>query len=540
MRPTCFAERHSNLVRLLAHSANSPSLARRAGSSEWPLSRGGFDPRRGGRFGSLAPRTRPTGYHRGRCPAAPGRRSTFPACPTPALPSTGRSSAARDAFSTTSGRRPARSSSRSCGARGRTPASGPSTRAGRAARPAWRRWSPERTSRARSPPSGRRWQPAAPRSSGRPTGTRWPRRRSATRGRSWPWSPREAGTSPRTRPPSSRSTTSRSRWSRTRARRPAGTRPACTSTRRTTCSSAPSGHPGKGSGSGSSGPRSGSVSPAATPRVSGMPMEGSGAVAAYDRANGTLEFHSSTQVPHILRDGLARSLRIAAGRIRVVAPDVGGGFGPKMQLLPEEVAAAALAVRLGRPVKWVQDRMEHLQSAFHSRDAIIEAEAAAECDGRLVGLRATARSDVGAYSSFPLGCSLDPQTAGGGAPRAVPPAVLPLCGGRGRHQPLSHRGVPRGRVPSRDARDRKAHEPDRPRRGSRPGGSQATELPSSGGASAREPRRGGVRQRRLSGAPRERTRSRALCRMAGGAAAPRRRGGLARPAPARDRGVLRR
>ena len=148
------------------------------------------------------------------------------------------------------------------------------------------------------------------------------------------------------------------------------------------------------------------------PRVSGMPMEGSGSVAAYDRTNGTLEFFSSTQVPHILRDGLARSLGIAAGRIRVVAPDVGGGFGPKMQLLPEEVAAAALAVRLGHPVKWVQDRMEHLQSAFHSRDATVEAEAAAEADGRLVGLRASARSDVGAYSSFPLGCSLDPQTAG--------------------------------------------------------------------------------------------------------------------------------
>ena len=148
------------------------------------------------------------------------------------------------------------------------------------------------------------------------------------------------------------------------------------------------------------------------PRVSGMPMEGSGAVAAYDRANGTLEFFSSTQVPHILRDGLARCLGIAAGRIRVAAPDVGGGFGPKMQLLPEEVAAAALAVRLGRRVKWVQDRMEHLQSAFHSRDATVEAEAAAEADGRLVGLRASARSDVGAYSSFPLGCSLDPQTAG--------------------------------------------------------------------------------------------------------------------------------
>ena len=148
------------------------------------------------------------------------------------------------------------------------------------------------------------------------------------------------------------------------------------------------------------------------PRVSGMPMEGCGAVAVWDRANGTLEFHSSTQVPHLLRDGLARSLGIAASRIRVVAPDVGGGFGPKMQLYPEEVVTAALAVRLGRPVKWVQDRMEHLQAAFHSRDATVEAEAAADPDGCLAGLRARALCDVGAYSSFPLGCSLDPQTAG--------------------------------------------------------------------------------------------------------------------------------
>ena len=148
------------------------------------------------------------------------------------------------------------------------------------------------------------------------------------------------------------------------------------------------------------------------PRVSGMPMEGCGAMAAYDRVGGTLEFHSSTQVPHILRDGLARSLGIPASRIRVAAPDVGGGFGPKMQLYPEEVVTAALAVRLGRPVKWVQDRMEHLQAAFHSRDATVEAEAAAERDGRLAGMRARALCDVGAYSSFPLGCSLDPQTAG--------------------------------------------------------------------------------------------------------------------------------
>ena len=148
------------------------------------------------------------------------------------------------------------------------------------------------------------------------------------------------------------------------------------------------------------------------PRVSGMPMEGCGAVAVWDRADGTLQFFSSTQVPHLLRDGLARSLGLAASRIRVIAPDVGGGFGPKMQLFPEEVAVAALAMRLARPVKWVQDRMEHLQAAFHSRDATVEAEAAAEPDGRIAGLRARAVCDVGAYSSFPLGCSLDPQTAG--------------------------------------------------------------------------------------------------------------------------------
>ena len=152
------------------------------------------------------------------------------------------------------------------------------------------------------------------------------------------------------------------------------------------------------------------------PRVAGMSMEGCGAVAIRDRANGALEFFSSTQTPHLLRDGLARSLGLAASRIRVVAPDVGGGFGPKMQLFPEEVATAALAIRLARPIKWVQDRMEHLQAAFHARDVTVEVEAAAEADGRLAGLAARALCDVGAYSAWPLTCSLDPQTVGAALP----------------------------------------------------------------------------------------------------------------------------
>ena len=148
------------------------------------------------------------------------------------------------------------------------------------------------------------------------------------------------------------------------------------------------------------------------PRVSGMPMEGSGVAAVHDRHTGSLELVSSTQAPHLLRTGLARCLGIHANRIRVRAPDVGGGFGPKMQLLPEEVVAAALAVRLGRPVQWTQDRMEHLQAGFHSRDVTVEAEASATADGLLVGLRARALCDVGAYSAYPLTCSLEPQTVG--------------------------------------------------------------------------------------------------------------------------------
>lgn len=152
------------------------------------------------------------------------------------------------------------------------------------------------------------------------------------------------------------------------------------------------------------------------PRVAGMSMEGCGAVAVRDRANGALEFFSSTQTPHLLRDGLARSLGLAASRIRVAAPDVGGGFGPKMQLFPEEVVTAALAIRLARPIKWVQDRMEHLQAAFHAREVTVEVEAAAETDGRLAGLAARALCDVGAYSAWPLTCSLDPQTVGAALP----------------------------------------------------------------------------------------------------------------------------
>ena len=128
----------------------------------------------------------------------------------------------------------------------------------------------------------------------------------------------------------------------------------------------------------------------------------------------------------------------------------------------------------------------------------------------------------------------------GRAPRAVPGPLLPLHRRRCRHQQVSNRGVPRGGLPLGAARDRDPREPDRPRRGSRPDGSPPPEPSSPGGASARESRRGGVRQRRLSGALRGRPRSRALHGLARRAAAPRWWGGESSPPPARDRGLLRR
>ena len=106
----------------------------------------------------------------------------------------------------------------------------------------------------------------------------------------------------------------------------------------------------------------------------------------------------------------------------MIAPDVGGGFGPKAQLYPEEVVVAHLARVLGRPVKWVQDRGEHLAASFHARDVRMEAELAADRNGIILGVRARALCAVGAYSAFPFTSALEPQTIGAGlsGPYRVP------------------------------------------------------------------------------------------------------------------------
>ena len=147
------------------------------------------------------------------------------------------------------------------------------------------------------------------------------------------------------------------------------------------------------------------------PRVAPSPIECCGCLAIHDRRDDVVEVRSPTQVPHILRDGIARFLRLPESRIRVRPTDIGGGFGVKMPLYAEEAIAAFAARRLGGAVKWTQDRLQHLERGYHARDAVIEASLAAAEDGRILGLKAEVWCDTGAYCPYPLGPSLEPHTA---------------------------------------------------------------------------------------------------------------------------------
>jgi carbon-monoxide dehydrogenase large subunit len=140
-------------------------------------------------------------------------------------------------------------------------------------------------------------------------------------------------------------------------------------------------------------------------RHAGVAMENRCCVADYQA--GTLTMWSSTQVPGIARDCLAELLAVPAHRVRVVAPDVGGGFGVKAALYPEEVAVCALALRLGRPVKWGGDRREDLLSSTQAWDEVIDAELAVDAGGAIQGLRARVTADVGAYSIYPWTASIE-------------------------------------------------------------------------------------------------------------------------------------
>jgi carbon-monoxide dehydrogenase large subunit len=133
-------------------------------------------------------------------------------------------------------------------------------------------------------------------------------------------------------------------------------------------------------------------------RQTGAPLEPRGTLAVPGTGpdGDRLTVWSSTQAPHWLRAALVTCTGLEAERIRVVAPHVGGGFGVKSMVYPEELLVALLALRLGRPVKWVESRIEHFQGAIHSRDQRHEIELALDADGRILGLRDHYLVDVGA------------------------------------------------------------------------------------------------------------------------------------------------
>lgn len=144
-----------------------------------------------------------------------------------------------------------------------------------------------------------------------------------------------------------------------------------------------------------------------TARQCMSPIEGRGVVAVWDRRLEQLTLHSSTQMPHIVRTGLAGCLGLLEDQVRVIAPDVGGGFGYKGILLPEELCAAALACRLGHPVRWIEDRREQLAGNANCREHHYELTAHADRDGRLIALIAEATVDAGAYSIYPFSSCLE-------------------------------------------------------------------------------------------------------------------------------------
>jgi carbon-monoxide dehydrogenase large subunit len=133
-------------------------------------------------------------------------------------------------------------------------------------------------------------------------------------------------------------------------------------------------------------------------RYVGLPLEPRGVLTQFDAGTGQLTLWSSTQWPHTVREALAMALKLPLSMVRVVAPAVGGGFGVKQEIYPEELALAVATMQIERPLKWVETRREHLASANHAREQLHDVELAATEDGRITALKVRVTTDQGAYS----------------------------------------------------------------------------------------------------------------------------------------------
>ena len=142
-------------------------------------------------------------------------------------------------------------------------------------------------------------------------------------------------------------------------------------------------------------------------RQPSVSLECHGVLAYWDFRTGQLVVYYSTQGPHVMRIGIAEALGLQEYQVRVIAPDVGGGFGGKNRLMPEELAVAALAYKLKTPVRWLEDRLEHLIASPHARDHYYDLTAYADKDGKLLGVAGDVYVDAGAYPMWPTAAFME-------------------------------------------------------------------------------------------------------------------------------------
>jgi aerobic carbon-monoxide dehydrogenase large subunit len=135
-------------------------------------------------------------------------------------------------------------------------------------------------------------------------------------------------------------------------------------------------------------------------RLAPVPMETRGVVADYRKSDKSLTVWSSSQIPHLLRNILAATVGLPQHQVRVIVPEVGGGFGCKLNVYPEELAATFASMKTGRPVKWIEERSENLAATIHGRDQVDYIEVAATKEGKITALKVHGISDLGSYSQL--------------------------------------------------------------------------------------------------------------------------------------------
>jgi aerobic carbon-monoxide dehydrogenase large subunit len=151
-------------------------------------------------------------------------------------------------------------------------------------------------------------------------------------------------------------------------------------------------------------------------RCAAVPLEGRVVLADWDPLTNTINVWTSHQAPHLFRTGIAEVFGVGVSEVRVVSPDVGGGFGVKLAFYPEDVATIAASRLVGRPVKWMCDRREDLITTIQGREQIHQIRAAATNDGRILGVKATIRASNGAYAIWPFTAGLDSGQASENVP----------------------------------------------------------------------------------------------------------------------------